>query len=1009
MPERVLRLFVSSPGDVEAERRLVGFVVERLNGEFAGRVRIEAIRWETEYYSAHATFQKQIPEAADCDIVVAIFRARLGTRLPEDFPRPRTGEPYPSGTAYEVLSAIEARQSGRDLPDIYVFRYPETPSVSLDAQNRAEIEAQWAQLKGFFDRWFRSEAGDFLAAFQEYRSTEEFARQVEACLRQFLAKRGFLAKGPVWDRLRRGSPFPGLAAFGADRESIFFGRDLAIAQSVERLRRAGRAPERLPFLLIIGASGVGKSSLLQAGLLPRLTLPGAVPEIDLWRTSLVVPGADPFRALAESLLTETALGPELGRGAFPTAALLARQLAGAADLALAPIRAALSEAAETRRRDAGFASPRPARLALAIDQAERLFMEADPATADAFADLLGALARSGLAYVVMVLRSDAYARFQSFATLVALRESGATFDLVPPNAGELEAIVTGPVEACDPKLEFETEAGVSLAGRLVADAKGGDALALLQITLTRLYTGAAARGDGVLRFAEYHGMGEAVTATAEEALAGVPPESRAELPALVAALVADVAIDPVSRAPMPVIASLDPHEFAAQNPARAALVEAFVARHLLTSEGDGGSVRIRPTHEALLRIWPEAVALVSELGPLIRIRHTLDPIVREWEGAAEADKPRHLDISPALLAGAQQLESRLDLPHAMGTFITQSTAAATARAEREREAQERRVRDAEALAAANRRTARFAGAGLAAALLLAGLAVWQWRTAQTETSEAQAQRDRAEHTVTLATDAANSLIFDLAEKFHNRPDVPAATVITYILDRAIKLLEALVSSGETRPALRRSQAEGLLGMADSQLTVGQLGSAVAAAKHAREILQTLATEQPESTDFRRELFVAYTKIGEVLEVQGDLAEALESYRDSLTIRARLAEADQGNAGWQRDLSVSYEKVGDVLVAQGNLAEALKSYRDSLTIRARLAEADQGNAGWQRDLSVSYAKLADVSQRMGRAADALAALRQGQAIMTRLTKLSPDNAHWRQDLAWFDGQIARATK
>jgi len=97
------------------------------------------------------------------------------------------------------------------------------------------------------------------------------------------------------------------------------------------------------------------------------------------------------------------------------------------------------------------------------------------------------------------------------------------------------------------------------------------------------------------------------------------------------------------------------------------------------------------------------------------------------------------------------------------------------------------------------------------------------------------------------------------------------------------------------------------------------------------------------------------------------------------------------------------------VAQGNLAEALKSYRDSLTIRARLAEADQGNAGWQRDLSVSYAKLADVSQRMGRAADALAALRQGQAIMTRLTKLSPDNAHWRQDLAWFDGQIARATK
>ena len=48
-------------------------------------MRFETVRWETSYYSAHDTFQKQIPEAADCDVVVAIFRARLGTQLPANF------------------------------------------------------------------------------------------------------------------------------------------------------------------------------------------------------------------------------------------------------------------------------------------------------------------------------------------------------------------------------------------------------------------------------------------------------------------------------------------------------------------------------------------------------------------------------------------------------------------------------------------------------------------------------------------------------------------------------------------------------------------------------------------------------------------------------------------------------------------------------------------------------------------------------------------------------------
>jgi hypothetical protein len=82
---RTVRIFVSSPGDVDHERRRTERVVERLNGEFAEVAQLRTIRWETEFYRADRTFQAQIPEAAECDIVVALFRGRIGTELPAEF------------------------------------------------------------------------------------------------------------------------------------------------------------------------------------------------------------------------------------------------------------------------------------------------------------------------------------------------------------------------------------------------------------------------------------------------------------------------------------------------------------------------------------------------------------------------------------------------------------------------------------------------------------------------------------------------------------------------------------------------------------------------------------------------------------------------------------------------------------------------------------------------------------------------------------------------------------
>jgi tetratricopeptide (TPR) repeat protein len=817
--------------------------------------------------------------------------------------------------------------------------------------------------------------------------------KVEDCLRQWLAKRGFASKSNRWDRLLHGSPFPGLESFDATRAAVFFGRELAIRQSVERLREAGADDKRLPFLLILGASGAGKSSLLRAGLLPRLTLPGTIPEVDLWRVAVVTTGPDPADSLAESLLGASAIGPELAQGAFADKALLARLLAGDPATALAPLREGLAKAAEERRVQANFDAPRPARLLLAIDQGERLFTEAEPAKAAHFAELMAAAARERLAYVVFVMRSDAYPRLQAVPALLELRDKRASFDLIRPSPGELEEMVKGPVEACDPPLAFETREGHSLAERLVDEAKGGDALPLLGVTLARLYQAEEGRKDGVLRFDDYRGLAVAVSETADEAMKTLDPSEKAELPALVAALVSDVAPDPLTGAPAPVVAPLERKTFEDGRPSRTKLIDAFIEKRLLTSEGDGASARVRPVHEALLRIWPDAEGIVVETSGLIRVRHALEPIVREWVAAGESDKPGYLQISLPLLAGAQQLVARFgtDLSPTMRDFIARATAADAERRNRER----RRQRTILAATAS----------ALVAMTMLAGAAVWQWRQAETQRQLADTQRKLAESTLLSATSAANAMVSQLAKSMRDRKGMPI-DLVRDILDRAQSLQRQLIASWQDRPELLLSEGKALNEVVLTEFALGDSASALKAAEDYRNLMDDLVKRDPKNAEVRRELSFGLNRFGDALMRSGQDRQALDEYRRSVALREDLARDDPNNRQAQDDLAAALEKLGVSQHALGGDqdSDADKSYLASLAIREHLVRDQPENEAWRRDLSLSYERRGLLLHDFGDDEAALTSLDNGLAIRKQLAAEKPGDTQSRRDLANAFDQI-----
>src|SRR5689334_11445123 len=106
---RVIRLFLSSPGDVPDERQCALDVIQKLKSDpllTRHDMTIEAYAWERAGTPMLATMTPQdaINEMgvrpSQCDVTVVIFKARMGTPLPADFKKP-DGSPYRSGTEWE--------------------------------------------------------------------------------------------------------------------------------------------------------------------------------------------------------------------------------------------------------------------------------------------------------------------------------------------------------------------------------------------------------------------------------------------------------------------------------------------------------------------------------------------------------------------------------------------------------------------------------------------------------------------------------------------------------------------------------------------------------------------------------------------------------------------------------------------------------------------------------------------------------------------------------------------
>jgi HEAT repeats len=591
---RHLRIFLASPGDVGDEREIALQVLDNLPYDplLLGKLTIQQVAWDKRGAGApilagvtpQDSIAAGLPRPGQCDIVVVIFWSRMGTPLPPSDQK-EDGSRYESGTEWEYEDAVASfRQRGS--PAVLLYRRNQTVSVDLDDPLVDERREQYEKVKRFFAS-LRNADGSANGGYTEYGVPGDFRDRLENDLKHVIAR---ILDSPApapseraplpepW----RGSPFPGLRAFTAEDAPIFFGREREIDALIARIIKD-------PFVAVVGASGSGKSSLVAAGVIPRLQLTAGSTGEPEWLILQFTPDrlgtGDPFASLAAAVLHALPRVQQKGL------------------------------AAKLREDPELLGSLLPPRTLVFIDQFEELFTTIQPSLRAPFVEALQHVR------AIVTVRADFYGNCVEMPALARLIEN-STFPLSAPGMAALYEMITRP--AARAALNFEDD----LAQRILDDTgHEPGALALMAYTLDELHR----RGLTHAAYEELGGVQGAIGKRSESVFSTLEPEEQAALPHVFRELVEVDERGTATRQRAPLT------RVAATSPAQRFTDALTNARLLVQSRGENNEGMVEVAHEALFRSWQRLADWIGEAQGDLRLLRQVRTAALEWDRCGRRD------------------------------------------------------------------------------------------------------------------------------------------------------------------------------------------------------------------------------------------------------------------------------------------------------------------------------------------------------------------------------------
>ncbi|GJI92475.1 nSTAND1 domain-containing NTPase [Duganella hordei] len=787
------------------------------------------------------------------------------------------------------------------------------------------------------------------------------------------------------------SPFRGLEAFEEQHASIFFGRKLNVDQLVQVV--VAQAQAACAMVLVLGPSGAGKTSLVQAGLIPALKAGAAPADAGLAISAhLQLDCADMGQAglldtLASVLLDAELDGHQLfdNTSAVALAQRLAQDLPGVIEQ-LQKQMPAIQLMVFIDRFEAVFRLPH-------VGEQERAV----------FINVLDQLARSGCVLLVLACRNDFYPHLSAYPALMNLKLRGGHFDLAPPGSADIAQIIRHPAQVA--QLRYTTdERGESLDELLISAARSGpDTLPLLQYCLQELYRLRSA--DGELTHASFHQLGGlegAIGARAEQVISALGPAQIAALPHVLSQLVL-VAEDEAT------VTSRRVPWSALRSDAETRLVQALVDAHLFVSDLQGGAPAFGLAHEALLRRWPRVVAWIEEHRQTLQVRSRISAQAKRWQ-----DSGRARDM--LLPSGTQTNQARQLLKTRGFSFTSQEDTFIAASLQSERRGERLRL------------VVMCVVMGLA--LLAGGLGLVA-RKAQMLAEQHRAKAEdlmgymlgefvdklRPLGKLDLLDSVSNRALAYLsdASRVNDSDAALAQRIKSLLLISEVKIARAdpvaantaLLAAREilhrqlqTRPtdmSLIKSAGENAfwLGQIDSDRK--EWAKAQQYFEEYRAHSDAMAALAPNDADSWMEQSYAHNSLGTVALRRGDVLRAANEFALSVALKTRAFSKSPNDQRLAADLADSLSWQASAQLQLGQLTQAESLYDKELALLQTIHRTHPNDTLWLNRLASAWSHQADVKQARGDLTVSRENLNSAQSLLKTIVDRDPSNRTWQKNL------------
>jgi formylglycine-generating enzyme required for sulfatase activity len=457
-------------------------------------------------------------------------------------------------------------------------------------------------------------------------------------------------------------PYRGLEAMTEANSDYFFGRG---RETVDVINALASHKGKLPILL--GNSGVGKSSLAQAGVMTALLRQGWPEQIHdaspwpvvfdrsrHWCFLTLRPGAEPVRALAEPFIRAWQFDSTDPRREERLNEWTDRLRSGSASLR------GLLDATQDRLHELGQVSP-PS-FFLYVDQGEELYVRSKKQQRRCFSEIVAAGLADPRLRALMSLRADFFGELQNDASLFAVHRQ---INVAPLRETELHQVVSTPANLLSAR--FQTGTLATDIARRTAEESTEDAgtLPLLSYLLDDMWNEMVERGDGVLRLPKQAIDLAAVLVERANRFVAEHPDAEDSVRRMFTLKLATVREDsePTRRRALR-------SEFSEDEWKLVSALADHPNRLLVTATPEGSETYTEVAHEAIFRRWKTLHDWIAAEREFLAWRTGLEAARRAWENAPDRSRSDALLMGFALTqALGKSATRRNDIPRTDLGFI----------------------------------------------------------------------------------------------------------------------------------------------------------------------------------------------------------------------------------------------------------------------------------------------------------------------------------------------------